>query len=145
MEADRKRVRADGDERRELGREAMTTKDEQRAARDGPDLQAVDGEAVVEARRAEAREQRVAETLRPAEHDRLDDRSTLAVQAVRAVGREPALQPVADAADPAAPADDAPLLGAQHDVDALAAKPRRFVEAVRRPARQLQDPDERKA
>src|SRR5436305_404030 len=89
MEADREGVRTDGGERGELGRDAADAEEPDEAERTGghcPDLEAVDGEAVVEARRTEAREQRVAEALRTPEHDRLDDTAPLAPQAERGVG-----------------------------------------------------------
>src|SRR5439155_17599059 len=104
----------------------------------GPDLEAVDGETVIEARRAETGEQRVAETLCTPEHYRLDDGAPLPAQSERGIGDEPALQPVADAADAAAVSDDAPLLHPQDDVYALAAQPGRLVEAVQRSARLCQ-------
>src|SRR5579859_2427337 len=138
MEADRERVRADSGERRQLGGDPADSDEpheSERARGDRPDLEAVDGEAVIETGCAEAREQRVAETLRASEHHRLDERTALPVEAVRGVCGEPTLQPVSDAADPAATAHDAPLLHAQHDVHALPAQPRRLVEAMRRPAR----------
>ena len=52
------------------------------------------------------------------------------------------MQSIGDAAEPAAGADLCPFVDAKHDVDAVAAKPRAFVEAVLRPRRQLHD-DER--
>src|SRR2546425_6771536 len=45
------------------------------------------------------------------------------------------MDPVGETAQPAAPADDPPAVAAEHDVDAVAAKPGALVEAVYRPAR----------
>ncbi len=44
-------------------------------------------------------------------------------------------EPVGDAADPAAPADDPPVAAVEHDMDAAAGQPAAFVEAVLRSAR----------
>ena len=94
VRADGEDVARDGGERNELGHEAPGAEEERehdRAAGDGADLQPVDCEHVVEAGRAEAREQAVAEPLRLAEDDAVDDRAPLAGKSVRGVVREPAV------------------------------------------------------
>ncbi len=148
MQPDGERVRGDGRERGDL-REQPAETGEQRQCRNGTrnrcHLQAVDGEHVVEPGRAKPREQRIAHPLRPTEDDRPEHRAPVSVQTDGRVGGEPALQPVADGSEAPAAADDPPVLRAQHDVDALAAKPGALVEAVRRPARETEDADERQA
>ena len=54
---------------------------------------------------------------------------------MREARAEPGPQSVGDAAEPAAAADDVPLVDVQDDVDALPAQPRPLVEAVVGPAR----------
>src|SRR5581483_9274531 len=124
VEADRERVRADCGERRHLGCDTTETEqphERERACGNGPHLEAVDGEAVIEAGCAKAREQRVVETLSMPEHDRLDDGAPRPAQPERGVTGEPALQPVSDAAYARPAADDAPLLHPQDDMNPLSA------------------------
>ena len=109
------------------------------------DVRAAHGEQVVEAGGAEALLERVRETAVLAEHDSLDHAAAFSREPGRAVAREPGVQPVGDAAEPAAPADPAPGVGAQHDVHAVAAQPGSLVEAVRRPARRTQHAEHRQA
>ncbi len=147
MEADRERVRRDGGERRDLGDKPAETREERDPGdrqRDRRDLQPVDGETVVQPRRAEVGEQRLPDEVGPSEDDRLDDIAALAGQTTDAVAREPPLDTVAEPVDPAASSDDAPRpLRAQHDVDSLAPQPCRLVEAVRRTGRRPKLPEQR--
>src|SRR5438270_106470 len=113
VEAARERVRAECGDRRKLGCDTTETEQPQERERtcgNGPHLEAVDGEAVIEAGCAKAHEQRVVETLRTPEHDRLDDGAPRPARPERGVTGEPALQPVADAAYAGPAAGGAPLL-----------------------------------
>ena len=142
MEAYRERVRRDGGESRDLGRDPADPdeeRDRENGTGDRRDLEAVNREAVVQARCAEVGEQRLPDEVGPSEDDRLHDIAALAAQTADAVARKPPLDVVAEAVDPAAPADDAPrTLRAQDDVDALSPQPRRLVEPVRRAGRRAE-------
>jgi len=148
VEADREGIGADGGQAGRLGgdtADADEPRERDRPCRNGRDLEPVDGEAVVEARGAKPREERVVEPLGTSEDDRLDHRPALPAQAEGRVAGEPALQQVSGAADPATAPDDARFLRAQHDVHSLPSKPRRLVEAVLRTVRELEDPDHAQA
>src|SRR5205807_1094659 len=71
----------------------------------------------------------------------LDDAVPLAGEATRGRPPEPSAQPVCQTRQAAAPADHAPAVAAQDDVDALAPEPAGLVEAVRRPARAHELPE----
>ena len=70
-----------------------------------------------------------------AEHDSRQHRAALAAEPRGDRARNVRTEPVGDAADPAAPADDPPVAAVQNDVDTAARQPAAFVEAVLRTAR----------
>ena len=123
METDRERVRGNGGEGRDLcddPSEPGEEHDRDGGASDRRDLQAIDGKAVIQPRRAEVGKQRLPDEVRAAEDDRLDDASPLAAQAMDTVAGKPPLDVVAESVDPAAPADDPPRpLCAEDNVDPL--------------------------
>ena len=89
---------------------------------------------MVEARGSEVALQIVRQSGVVAQHDAFDDSAPLARQAARRRPAEPAAKVVGEAGQAAAPADDAPPVAAQDDVDPLATEPARLVEPMRRPA-----------
>ena len=139
MESDREHVGADGGERCEMP-EDTPAKERDCPGGNGRHLQTVDGEAVVETRRAKAVEECPVESARLPEDDGVDHFATLSAEPERRVACEPALQPVAHAGDAAAPADAARLLHVQDDVDALSAKPTGL-----RAARSSEEADDRES
>ena len=98
MEPDGKCVSRDREQSADLGEIAPEAGDEDHggdATGDRSNLQTVDGQAVIEAGGAEVREQRLVESRRAAEDDRLDHVARLAPQSNRRVAGEPASDPVA--------------------------------------------------
>jgi hypothetical protein len=72
-----------------------------------------------------------------AEDDAEQDTPALALQVVRDRSREPAVQAIAQAAEPAAVADDPPGVAFQDDMDAVPPEPRSLVESMAGAAREL--------
>ena len=70
-----------------------------------------------------------------AEHDPGQDRAPLSRRPAGERLLDMRVQPVGDATDPAPPADEARVVAAQHDVDALPRQPRTLVEAGLGPTR----------
>ncbi len=141
MEPDRQRIRRHGGQCRELGNvdsEAEEQDDGHGSAADRGDLEPVHGEAVVEARGPEVREQGLVHARAPAEDDRLDHVSSYTRQTRRYVGGQPASDAVSDAEDTAATPEHPERLSAQDHVDALPPQPLCLVEAVRRAGRSPQ-------
>ena len=89
--------------------------------------------------RQPARPEVVAERSRDAvvlaEHDPGQDRAPFSRRPAGERLFDVRVQPVGDATDPAPPADEACVVAAQHDVDALPRQPRTLVEAGLGPAR----------
>ena len=94
---------------------------------------------MVEPGAAEARLQVVVETGVVTEHHPFEDRAPFSRETGCRGAAEPGPQSVGDTAEPAAAADDVPLVDVQDHVHALPPQPRPLVEAVVRPARQLDD------
>src|SRR5919204_3480100 len=90
---------------------------------------------MVEARGSEVPSQLVRQPGVVAEHDALDDAAPVAGEATGSGPPEPGAQPVREARQAVATADDPPPVAAKDGVDALAPKPGGFVEAMRRSAR----------
>src|SRR5581483_2861603 len=99
----------------EPSRQAEQPHEQQHAPGDERDVLSGDGEQVIEARGAEALPELVREALVVSEHDALENRASLARHSPSDRGSQPRSQPVADPADAAAAADDAPAVAAQHD------------------------------
>src|SRR5207247_7218224 len=106
------------------------------AARDEGDVLPRDGEQVIEARSSEPLAEAFGETLVLAEDYADQDRTSLAADARRERAVEPPSDPVREAAQPTAVADDPPLVAVAHDVDAVTAQPGSLVEAARGAARE---------
>jgi hypothetical protein len=94
------------------------------------DVLSRDGEQVVEPRGAEALAQPLRQCLLVTEHDPLDDPAPVPFQTWSDRACQRRAEPVRDAAETAAVADDAPTVRAQHHVHAVATKERPLVEAV---------------
>jgi len=89
---------------------------------------------VIEPRRPEARAQLLREAFVLSQHDPLEDRSSLPLEAGGNRARQPAANPVGVTAQTAAASDRAPLAGHDDDVHAAAPQPPPLVEAARRGA-----------
>ena len=89
----------------------------------------------VEAARPEVVAERSLDPVLLAEHDPGQDRAPLSRRPAGERLLDVRVQPVGDATDPAPPADEARVVAAQHDVDALPRQPRTLVEAGLGPAR----------
>ena len=138
LPADREDVGADRADRRDLGRQAVDPEQPGKAEhtdREERDVLPRDGQEVVEPGGLEVGTELVREPLVLAEHDSREHRASLASEPRGDRARNMRTEPVGDAADPAAPADDPPVAAVEHDVDAAARQPAAFVEAVLRTAR----------
>ena len=137
-------VAGDAGERAELPNSRGTPSsggEHEHADGDEGDVLTRDGEQVVEAGGAEPVSQRFGDGLVVAEHDAREDRAALA-GAPRSSGRSTrARRRSATPPRPPRRPTRAPAVGAQHDVDALAAQPRSLVEAVVGTARLLDRDD----
>ena len=113
LPADREHVAADRRQRRRsrpTSRDADEPREQERAARDQRDVLARDGEQVVEARRAKPRARAPRDS--PSSSPRTmpgDHRTALAVRGRAPSNARAGPQPIGEAGDPAAVADDAPV------------------------------------
>ena len=133
LRADGEHVRADRRERPDLPRhprDAEQPCDEQHAAGDERDVLTRHGEQVVEPRGTERVPQVFVEPFVLAEHDPEQHGTPLAGDARRERGGDRSPEPVGNAAEPSAAADDLWVATSQDHVDAVAPKPRALVEAI---------------
>jgi hypothetical protein len=91
---------------------------------------------VIEARSSEPLAEALGETLVLAEDYADQDRPSLTADGRREGAVEPLADPIREAAQPAAVADDPPLVAVEHDVDAVTTQPGSLVEAARGSARE---------
>ena len=129
----------------EPARKAEQPREHDRARGDECHVLSGNREQVIEARGAEAVAQLLRERLLVAEDDAFDHAAALAVKAGRDRRREPRAQPVGDAREPAAVADQPPAIRAQDDMHAVAREPGAFVEPVLRRLRQANRRDRPRA
>ena len=94
---------------------------------------------------AEVLTQPIGQSLVLPEDDAFDHATAHAAESGDRGARQPRVEPIGHAAEPATPTDDAPLLRAEHRVDPVMSQPSALVEAVRRAPRGAELTDQRKA
>ena len=136
---DRERVRQDREDRERVTDrppESRHVRQPEHAEADEHDVLARDRQQVVEPGGLEGATQVGVDSLVGSEHDADDERSPLTRRSERERIRDRRAQPVADATDPAPPADDAPgSARVQDDVDPAPLEPCSLVESGLGPSR----------